>query len=283
MFPNLSPGAVGIRGAGVEDSVHLAKATGFPGVDIDLRQADAYGIQKTKDLCAANGVKMGGWGLPVDYQGDEAKFRDTVKDLPRWAKTANDLGCTRFATWMLSGSNELPFRENFERMRTRFREIASILKDHGCVLGVEFLGPKTLRSQFKHEFISNLPGMLDLCDAVGTGNMGILLDSWHWYTSGGDLKQITSLRPEQVVYVHVNDAPKGIERDKQIDNVRAMPMETGVIDLPGFLKALDRIGYTGPVTPEPFNKALEAMTPLDAARLTVESMKKAWKAAALAW
>ena len=234
-----------------------------------------------KGLLAENGLVLGGWGLPVDYQGDDQKFRDTLAQLPRQAALARDLGCTRFATWMMPASNDLAFAENFERMRKRFREICLILKDHGCALGVEFIGPKTLRAQFKYEFIWNLPGMLELCAAVGTGNMGLLLDCWHWYTSGGDLGQITGLRPEQVVYVHVNDAPAGVERDEQVDNVRAMPMETGVIDLPGFLKGLDRIGYDGPVTPEPFDKRLQAMRPLDAAKAAAEAMRKAWQAAGL--
>jgi len=219
----------------------------------------------------------------VDYQGDEQKFTDTLRDLPRWAKLARDLGCIRFSTWMLPASNEFTFLENFQRMQERFREICLVLKDYGCRLGVEFIGPKTMRAQFKHEFIWNLPGMLELCDAVGTGNMGVLLDSWHWYTSRGNLAEITRLRGEQVVYVHVNDAPAGIERDKQVDNVRAMPMETGVIDLPGFLKALRQIGYDGPITPEPFDQRLAAMKPLDAAKMTADAMQKAWSAAGLPW
>lgn len=282
MFPNLSPGAVGIR-ASIDESVRLAKATGFRGVDVDLKQAEQYGIDRVKELFAGSGLVMGGWGLPVDYQGDEQKFKDTLGALPHWAGLARESGCTAFLTWMLSGSNDFPFEENFDRMRRRFRDIALVLKDHGCVLGVEFLGPKTIRAQFKHEFIHTLPGMLELCRAVGTGNVGILLDCWHWYTSGGDLAQIASLRADEVVYVHVNDAPKGIERDKQIDNVRAMPMETGVIDLPGFMRALDEIGYAGPVTPEPFNKALSSMKPADAATATAQSMKRAWQAAGLKW
>jgi sugar phosphate isomerase/epimerase len=282
MFPNLSPGAIGIR-ATIEETVSLAKATGFKGVDLDLGQAESYGVARMRSLLAENALVIGGWGLPVDYQGEEQKFKETLGRLPHWASLARDLGCTRFATWMLPGSNEVTFEENFARMSRRFREICLVLKDHGCRLGVEFIGPKTLRARFKHEFIWNLPGMLKLCSAVGTGNMGILLDCWHWYTSGGDIAQITGLRSDQVVYVHVNDAPAGIERDQQVDNVRAMPMETGVIDLPGFLRALHEIGYDGPVTCEPFDKRLAEMRPLEAAMATAAAMQKAWKAAGLPW
>jgi predicted xylose isomerase-like sugar epimerase len=44
--------------------------------------------------------------------------------------------------------------------------------------------------------------------------------------------------------------------DAQVDNVRALPGETGVIDIAGFLQTLQKIGYDGPVTPEPFAKEL---------------------------
>ena len=222
----------------------------------------------------------------MDYNGPEERFRETLKELPRWAKVLSSLGClgcNAFVNYMPSGSNELPYKENFERMRKRFREIGLVFKDHGCVFGIEFIGPKTSRAHSKYEFIHDLPGMLELCDAVGTGNMGVLLDSWHWYTSGGDLAQITALRPEQVIYVHINDAPKGVPLDQHVDNVRAMPMETGVIDLPGFLRTLHEIGYSGPVTPEPFNKELATLPADDAARRTAASVRKAWEAAGLRW
>jgi sugar phosphate isomerase/epimerase len=97
-------------------------------------------------------------------------------------------------------------------------------------------------------------------------NVGLLLDCWHWYTSHGTLEELHTLRPEQVVYVHVNDAPSGIPVDEQLDHVRALPGETGVIDIAGFLGVLQSIGYDGPVVPEPFKKELNAL-PSDDARL----------------
>ncbi len=283
MFPNLCPGAAGIRPKDVADAVRIARSSGFRGVDIDIEDPKRYGVEQTKTLLAESGMRIGGWVLPVDVGANDEKFHADLKELPRWASLLPQLGCNAFITYMMSGSNEFPCEQNFERMRRRFREIGLILSDHGCVFGIEFLGPKTIRSSFRYEFVHDLPGMLELCDAVDTGNMGVLLDSWHWYTSGGDLAQIRRLRPEQVVYVHINDAPRGVPLDKHVDNERAMPMETGVIDLPGFLRALNEIGYAGPVTPEPFNNALRRMPPDEAARVTAASVKKAWEAAGLEW
>ena len=56
--------------------------------------------------------------------------------------------------------------------------------------------------------------------------------------------------------------------DEQVDNVRALPGETGVIDIAGFLQALRTIGYDGPVVPEPFKKELNDL-PSDDDRLEV--------------
>jgi len=70
--------------------------------------------------------------------------------------------------------------------------------------------------------------------------------------------------------------------EEQIDNDRRLPMETGVIDLPGFIKKLAAMGYDGPVTPEPFSKRINAIEdPLEAARLAAYYMDKLWQAGGL--
>ena len=162
-------------------------------------------------------------------------------------------------------SDERPLEENLEFHIARFTPIAGILANEGCSLGLEFIGPKTLRDTQKYPFVHNMSGMLELAAAIGP-NVGLLLDCWHWYTSHGTLQELLALSPAKVVYVHVNDAPAGIPIDSQLDNVRALPGETGVIDIAGFLQALQSIGYEGPVVPEPFKKELGSL-PDDASRV----------------
>jgi sugar phosphate isomerase/epimerase len=84
------------------------------------------------------------------------------------------------------------------------------------------------------------------------------------------------------VYVHLNDAPKGISVHEQIDSKRELPAATGVIDVAGFLQALKAVGYDGPVTVEPFNQAVREMSPKDAVRAASESLDKAFRLAGLA-
>ena len=157
---------------------------------------------------------------------------------------------------------------------------AAILAEHGIRLGLEFLGPKTLRDGHPHAFIHTVQGMLELCDAVGP-NAGLLLDAWHWYTSGHDPADLELLSNQNVVDVHVNDAPTGIPIDEQVDGVRCLPGNTGVVDLDTFLGALTRIGYDGPVVVEPFYAPLRAMTADDAVRTMAEALAKVWREAGL--
>jgi sugar phosphate isomerase/epimerase len=124
--------------------------------------------------------------------------------------------------------------------------------------------------------------MMDMAHQIGTGNVGLLLDAWHLYTSGGTIANLDNITAQDVVTVHVNDAPEGVNLDDQLDNDRRLPMETGVIDLPGFMKKLAAMGYDGPVTPEPFSKRINAIEdPLEAANLAAHYMDKLWKAGGL--
>ncbi len=284
MFRSLSPGAIGIR-ASLTEGLELAKASDFQGLDISIgevaRMVEENSPDYVKKLFEDAGLKIGAWGLPVNWRADEEEFKKGLEGLRRMAKIGQSVGSTRLSTWILPFSDEKPFDENFEFHVQRFRPIGEILGEYDCQLGLEFIGPKTMRVGKKYEFIYTMEGMLELCDEIGTGNMGLLLDAWHWYTAHGTLDGLKKLKAEQVVHVHINDAPKGVPVDEQIDNVRRLPGETGVIDLVGFLKCLDEIGYEGPVTPEPFSDKVKGLPPLEAARMTMEGLLRVWKQAGI--
>jgi sugar phosphate isomerase/epimerase len=123
--------------------------------------------------------------------------------------------------------------------------------------------------------------MMELVEAIGTGNVGLLLDSWHWYTSHGTVEELLQLSNNDIVHVHVNDAPSGIEIDKQTDNRRQLPITSGVINMKGFVNALVKIGYDGPVECEPFDQGLRKMEDGAALQKTIESLDRLWDLIAL--
>ena len=277
MFKSLSAGAIGVSGT-TEEVAALASKHGFGGMSFNAGEAadlmDKGQLDSLKAIHGTHGLRPGAMGLPVEFRRDEATFTHGLAGLARLAKAAQAMGCTRCATWIMPASDELTFDENFELHRRRLGACAEVLGDHGLGLGLEFVGPKTSRAGRKHEFVYDMTGMLGLADAIGTGNVGLLLDCWHWYCTDGTAAEIEALRAEQVVHVHVNDAPAGIPVAEQIDNQRAMPGETGVIDIAGFLGALARIGYDGPIMAEPFSQRVRELPPDEAVRATSESLDK---------
>ena len=66
------------------------------------------------------------------------------------------------------------------------------------------------------------------------------------------------------------------------DNDRVMPGE-GVIDLTGFFKALQKIGYAGAVSIEVMGRGLREMQPEQGARLGLESTRKVMEKAGVPW
>src|SRR5215208_2036494 len=287
MYATIGPYELGIRGLSLLEAIALARDAGFAGLSFDIRAAaravDEHGLAAVRDQFTQAGVKPAIWNLPVAWRDDD-QWEADLRELPRLAATARALGATRTATYMPSGSDERSFRENFAWHVARLRPIAEVLRDEGCRFGIEFIGPKTYRASFRHEFIHTLDGVMELIEAIGTGNVGLLLDSWHLYTSGGTFADLELLTNHDVVVVHVNDAPAGIAPDEQIDTVRTLPMETGVIDLVGFMQALQKMEYDGPVMPEPFSQRindLAATDPEAAAREAARSMDALWQAAGL--
>ncbi|MGN6561929.1 MAG: sugar phosphate isomerase/epimerase family protein [Thermomicrobiales bacterium] len=283
MFTCLAPGAIGIRGLALPAAIALARESGFAGLAFDIKEAAesaaAQGAPALRALFADAGIAPGYWGLPVAWRDDAERWQADLKALPALASVARELGCDRATTVMQPGSNERAYDENFAWHVERLRPVATALRDAGCRLGIEYIGPRTFRQKFRHEFIYDLKGLLDLAAAIGTGNVGVLLDAWHLYTSGGTAADLTRLTARDVVAVHVNDAPAGIARDDQIDTVRALPLETGVMDLAGFMGQLRAIGYDGPVTPEPFSQRLNDLAvhdPLGAAREAERTTAALW-------
>jgi sugar phosphate isomerase/epimerase len=288
MYKNFNPNMIGLRDRTLADAIAMATEGGFAGVDFDIREAaalaDAHGVDHVRRMFETAGLRPGVWNLPVVYRLDDEQYTKGLAELPRLAALGRELGATRVGSGVGPSSADREYAANFEWHVQRLRPIAEVLREHDCRLSVEFIGPKTLRARNPHEFIYTLGGLIELWDAIGTGNVGVTLDIWHLYTSGGSLDDMDRLTNHDVVNVHVNDAPPGIPRDEQIDNRRTLPMETGVLESVGFMGKLEAMGYDGPVTVEPFSQRLNELAAVDpsaAVAETARSLDALWRAAGL--
>ena len=159
--------------------------------------------------------------------------------------------------------------------------MAARLSAHGIRLGLEFIGPLTLRQEARHPFIHTMEEMLGLADAVARhagvdlSMVGLLLDAFHWWTSGdAESRVLEEASADRIVYVHVNDGRAGRTRDEQLDQERALPCATGLIDAGRFMTCLRAMGYDGPVTAEPFLAELADLPVDEAVRRTSAAMRE---------
>ncbi len=261
MYKNLAGGHIGLK-ANQKEAIDLAVKFGFGGVNPsfgELAKMSSAQRKETAAMLKEKGLRWGASGLSVNFRKDDDSFKKSLAQYPEQAKIMNEAGITRVATWIISGSNQLTYLQHFKMFQSRLRECAKVLKDQDIRLGLEFVGPRSTRKRFKFPFICTQMGMLELCEAIDTGNTGLLLDSWHWYTSHGTPEELAQLTNDQIVLVHVNDAPKDIPIDEQYDLKRQLPCTSGVIDMKTFINTLNKIGYDGPVECEPFDDALRKL------------------------
>ncbi len=255
MFACLNPGTVG-GGLGYEEFVTLAKRHGFPAVEFGIEwlseKASKEGLNAVHDWLSAQGICHAAFWLPVRWREDEDAFEESLQTLPPKAQTAQAVGCHACVTYIppsVSGDPE-EFRAVMVR---RFRKICTILADYGVHLGIEWVAPAHFRRS-GNPVLWRMDQALDLCDAVGAPNIGLLVDSFHWFCGGHSLDELLRLPRQRIVHVHINDAPDR-PLDEQVDNERVMPGD-GVIDLLGFLRALRYAGYDGAVSVEVLSKTL---------------------------
>ena len=274
----LSLGRIGFH-ASFPESVDLAAQYGFEGLDPDANyfaSLDNDALKRLLDDLHKKNLKFGAAGLPVEFRKDSDTFSDGLKKLPAVAATLQRAGIWRVSTWILPSNNDLTYKENFRQHTDRLRQCARILSDHGQKVGLEYVAPLTLLRSQKYPFIHNLSGMKELISAIGTKNVGVQLDSWHWFNAQETIKDLLTLRNSDVLTVDLNDAPRGLTFDQYQDDHRELPSATGVIPVKRFLDALAQIGYDGPIQAEPFNAALKAMPIDQACAATAAAMKKSF-------
>jgi sugar phosphate isomerase/epimerase len=245
----------------------LAAKVGFPGVDVMLDPAMKAGADATNKLLRGLNVRPSIINAPVEFRKDDAAFKASLPKLEAAAPFAAAIDCPRMMTYIMP-SSETPKDELRRIYKQRFTECGRILAKSNVRLGLEFLGPLQLRKMFPHEFIWRMNEMLEFAKECGP-NIGITLDAWHWHHAGATVQDIVNAGRERIVDVHFDDAPD-LPPEQIRDNQRLMPGE-GIINLVGFLQALQKIGYTDGLSVEVFGRGLDKMKPEDGARLGLKT------------
>lgn len=272
--------AIGVNGT-IRQQLDWATKYGFE--SIEPKRGELVGmssgeINELKAEMKERGLQWAVTGAPANIrEQSDSGFAEQLKGLESMAKAFQAAGATNVKTAVMSMSSDLNYLDNFRLHTKRIRSIGEVLDDYGLRFGLEYLGPKKFWTLGRHSFIHTLAETQELIAAAGQDNVGVVLDSWHWYCSRETVDDILALDGEYVISCDLNDAPVGIEIDDQVDSRRRLPATTGVIDNKGFLNALVQIGFDGSIMAEPFSDVIYAMDDDEALKRTADAMKRAFR------
>jgi D-psicose/D-tagatose/L-ribulose 3-epimerase len=219
-------------------------AAGFGGVEITLQEPgdfDPAGVKKALD---ANGLQClslcGLLGEGRDLRGSEEEQAASLRFLEHCIDTAVELGCALVSGPLYSRVGRAAYEspENRERQLDTAANHLSGLCDYasgrGITLGVEPL------IRFETDLVNTCEEALNLVEGVGRENIGVHLDTFHMNVEELDPVLAVVRAGERLVNLHC------------ADNNRGAP-GTGTFGWEGFFRALDFVGYTGPVILESFH------------------------------
>jgi sugar phosphate isomerase/epimerase len=279
MFVSLNGALLQGKNVPWPDSARLAARLGFGGIDWSLGPAKTAGVDATRALFAELKIKPTITGLPVTAgRGDDAAFQGALGPLAEDAKFCAAIGCTKMMV-VLSPASPAPKSEYLPMFLARMKAVAGVLQRSNISLGLEFLGVQQFRTRpDTHEFIWRMNDAVAFAKECGP-NVGVVLDVWHWHHAGATVKDILDAGRSRIIHVHVSDARRQAPEDVR-DNQRLMPGE-GIIDLTGFFKALQTIGYDEGISPEPLGRVTPEMTAEEAAKLGLDTTLAAMKRAGM--
>ncbi len=260
-------------------AIALAAQHGFSLVGADggqivrMTEADLAALDESR---ARHGLAWGTCGCPVDFRRDDATFEAGLGQLAALGPSLKRLGLTRLTTWISPAHAELTYLQNFARHVERMKRLDAALGEFELRLGLEYVGTQLGRFNRKHGFIHTAAEVLELITAAGGSQLGLILDSWHWWTTGETAADLAMVPAARIVSVELNDAPEGVAREQQIDNQRRLPAATGVLPVAEFIKAVAQTGFDGPVMAEPFYAPLREGTVAAAAEQVAASLRRAF-------
>lgn len=272
---SLNPGAIGVE-INQDQLLDVAIRYSFEAIPPLLNDLSAKSIEVSisfYDRMKSQDISWDALSLPVEFRKDETTFQDDLKKLSQNGVLLERLDISRCSTWIMPTHEKLSYLENFKLHAKRLKSVADVLSDHDIKLGIEYVGPKTLMAWKKHPFIGSMQEARELIAETKSDNIGIQLDSFHWYCAEETIDDLRSLKPDEIITCDLNDAVKGRSVNEQLDYERELPGVSGEIDLKAFLEVLIDIKYDGPVRAEPFNARLNAMNDTEAIMLTKKQMQ----------
>jgi sugar phosphate isomerase/epimerase len=170
---------------------------------------------------------------------------------------------------MVAGVVMAPELESADAAAEGLGTLCKLAADRGLDVCIEWLPWSAL---------PDLKSVWKLVQDVGSNNLGIVFDTWHWLRQPGgpDLETLRKIPGSRIHCVQLDDATSKASGDELMAESmsnRLLPGD-GDVDWASVLTTLDEIGADPIWAPEVFNVELMALGPAEMARRIGESTRK---------
>jgi 2-keto-myo-inositol isomerase len=249
--------------AALPQDIAAASEAGFKALEIWAAKMDEYlaehNVTELGALFAEHGMQPASinsiefitFRPPEEYEQIKARCRELCE-------LAQSLGCDKIVVVPSptpeGGATEEEIRGESVRV---LRELAAIAEPYGVKLAFEFLG-------FPWCSVRTLGQCYDIVKEVNRPNVGLVIDTCHFYAGGSNLRDIERVHAPKLLILHINDVEDRPEETIE-DAHRLLPGE-GVIPLDDILVRLSHIGYDGLCSIELFRPEYWERDPAELAR-----------------
>lgn len=220
---------------------------GFRAVELWLQSVEPFlkkeSVAVARRLMADHGME------PASSCCEEDLFfprlHDREKGIERFKRKLDlsaQLGAHRFV--MYSAISEQVSLPDYEAALPRLREVGDLGQRSGIRVGIEFIAGT--------RFLGCLETSAKLLRKVAHPNLGVLVDTFHFYAGTSKLEDFQDLKRGEISFVHINDVPP-LPRELLEDKHRVYVGE-GIMPLGKILLALAKV-YQGPLSFEVFQYA----------------------------
>lgn len=226
--------------ANLGTDLQAAKAAGFDYLEIWAAKLRAFlktnSTAALKDLFDEAGLEPLSINSIEHVTFRDAQAYDSIKQqCEELSAIAADVGCP----CIVVVPGRLPqggaSRENVVAESVRvLTELCDIAAAYDVALAFEFLGQTDCSVQ-------TLDLAAEIVREVKRDDLGVVIDSFHFYAGNSTLEMIESLQPELIRIFHINDA-EDLPRTELQDSHRLLP-GLGILPLKQMLASFRKIGY----------------------------------------
>lgn len=253
--------------------IRIARETGYNGIEIIGSKLYRYleqGLSLESILAQLDGFPVVALGYVQDIERAEGKaHQDLLAECEKMCSLAEKLGCPMVQ--LLTGPigpgigepvppgyeaiMEMPWPQLRKVTAKNIAELSKIARKHNVSLYLEALSWAPIHT---------LPQALELIDAAGTDNVGLLIDFWHCFTSGSKPEEIAALDAKMISGVHYCDSVSG---DRSSHSDRNIQTGDGIIPLTEWVDAVISTGFDGWISCELFSLEAWEQDPWQRAKL----------------